>query len=716
MHDLIGSYERINRVYRQYIESAFPLRFESLSEERRYVLSEQGLLSQPPVLETVPIYPTFRQGNRDLDFHDVCQILPTEYQGLTELGRYMFPPDARIFRHQWESIDAVINQGKDIVVTTGTGSGKTECFLLPILAEIAKDSLNWPDSPQTPPQAERYWWNHSADRGGQWSHTQRNHAVKAMILYPLNALVEDQLRRLRQTVDHENTHRWLDRERSRNRILFGRYTGQTAVSGNPNSINAVNKLRLHLQESEREWRSVLEAFRRGDIREEILYYFANIDGGEMWSRWDMQATPPDILITNYSMLNIMLMRSIEETIFTQTREWLENDESNTFFLVIDELHAYRGTPGTEVAYIIRLLLKRLGLDTRPDQLRILTTSASVQPDDRSMRFLREFFGRDPDRFQIITGQQEEPQRGTYTRVRAYQDHFARFANQVQSSIFDPMSPPDIPTSNEMMNELSTNLGRPRNQGEDPRLALAEALKQIEAPEALRDACATHHSGSNGNRIVRPTQLPTVDSLIFNENNARRSIDDSCASDAMRGLLLATSMSFDQQRNASPQPTRGHLFFHNLQNLWVCSNPNCNGSNLQIREQFGEAPPVGVLHAHHQLACSACGGRVLDLIVCEVCGDIMFGGFREINANPQIMTADQPDIERMPDQVVSGRCYEYYSLFWPYSEEPEDSSYNLQGLTRQWVRAKFNYYTGQLRSDNRPVQNNETFGWVYRIQH
>ena len=71
----------------------------------------------------------------------------------------------------------------------------------------------------------------------------------------------------------------------------------------------------------------------------------------MWSRWDMQDDPPDILITNYSMLNIMLMRPVEDPIFRQTREWLAEDRRNTFHLVVDELHTYRGTPGTEVGYL-----------------------------------------------------------------------------------------------------------------------------------------------------------------------------------------------------------------------------------------------------------------------------------------------------------------------------------------------------------------------------
>ena len=63
----------------------------------------------------------------------------------------------------------------------------------------------------------------------------------------------------------------------------------------------------------------------------------------------MQDAAPDILITNYSMLNIMLMRSIEAPIFAQTRAWLQSSPDRIFHLIVDELHTYRGTPGSEVA-------------------------------------------------------------------------------------------------------------------------------------------------------------------------------------------------------------------------------------------------------------------------------------------------------------------------------------------------------------------------------
>src|SRR5690606_8575192 len=85
------------------------------------------------------------------------------------------------------------------------------------------------------------------------------------------------------------------------------------------------------------------------------YLFPSPDGAELITRWDMQETPPDLLITNISMLNAMLSREVDARSFDQTREWLETDPDAYFFLVWDELHLIRVSPGTEMAALIRTL-------------------------------------------------------------------------------------------------------------------------------------------------------------------------------------------------------------------------------------------------------------------------------------------------------------------------------------------------------------------------
>ena len=128
----------------------------------------------------------------------------------------------------------------------------------------------------------------------------------------------------------------------------------------------------------------------------------------MRSRWDMQTYPPDILITNYSMLSIALLRAIDQGLIEHTRSWLAESDSHIFHLVVDELHMYRGTAGTEVAYLIRNFLHRIGLTPDSPQLRCLATSASLGDQTSARKYLGEFFGANPDSFEVLEGRTVKP--------------------------------------------------------------------------------------------------------------------------------------------------------------------------------------------------------------------------------------------------------------------------------------------------------------------
>ncbi|MDE5207411.1 hypothetical protein PYX06_23630 [Citrobacter amalonaticus] len=113
----------------------------------------------------------------------------------------------------------------------------------------------------------------------------------------------------------------------------------------------------------------------------------------------MQKTPPDILITNTSMLSTMLVREVDDPIFEQTRQWIERDPDAYFYLILDELHLQRGTAGTEVSYLLKHLINRLGLDQEKHRhkLRILASSASLPVEgaegDQSVEYLWGMFGQ-----------------------------------------------------------------------------------------------------------------------------------------------------------------------------------------------------------------------------------------------------------------------------------------------------------------------------------
>lgn len=258
------------------------------------------------------------------------------------------------------------------------------------------------------PAGKAFWWRHPYQtRIPQRGHESedRPSAVRALLLYPLNALIEDQLSRIRRACDNEQAQQWFTGPFAGHHFWFGRYNAVAPVSGPEESSSKRSELKRRLLEMDRNWgRALASAATRGT--DDILNYFQNPEGSEMWSRWDMQSHPPDILITNYSMLNIMLMRGLENGIFERTRDWLRADrENHVFHLVVDELHTYRGTPGTEVGYLLRALLHRIGLEPDSPQLRIIATSASIENDAQSRSYLEQFFGRNGSSFEILSGRQ-----------------------------------------------------------------------------------------------------------------------------------------------------------------------------------------------------------------------------------------------------------------------------------------------------------------------
>ena len=155
-------------------------------------------------------------------------------------------------------------------------------------------------------------------------------AVRAMVLYPTNALVEDQMTRLRRAA------RRIGAALPDQPLWFGRYTGVTlGTSRRPADGRgpAFAGLVSNLEDQTSEFARLVEA----NVSEGDLAQFPDPRAHEMLIRWDMVETPPDILVTNYSMLNAMLMRAFEDPLFQQSRTWLAASPDNVFTLIVDEL-------------------------------------------------------------------------------------------------------------------------------------------------------------------------------------------------------------------------------------------------------------------------------------------------------------------------------------------------------------------------------------------
>lgn len=366
-----------------YIDTAYWLRDRDLAAERRSLLSEPGVLFQDPLIEPVLPYPNVRPAI------DVCRSVGLDEIETDVLLKGVFGDwagsDMLLREHQADALTFSMND-KNPVVTSGTGSGKTESFLLPVLARLLLEARSWTGSAL--PNA---WWNSRPER---WSPTRtetRDAAVRAIVLYPMNALVEDQVSRLRRSLRRIAALGGPD-------LWFGRYTGATlggTAMPDRGRHSALSQVAAELRAMTTEIDDV------NDLGEDLTSQMSDPRQHELVTRWDMIQTPPDILITNYSMLNVMLMRDLEQPIFSKTRDWLRADGSRSISLVVDELHLYRGTQGAEVSMIVRALCDRLGLAPDSSQLKIIATSASL--DNDRAEYLEQFFGTSRDAFETVTG-------------------------------------------------------------------------------------------------------------------------------------------------------------------------------------------------------------------------------------------------------------------------------------------------------------------------
>ena len=646
--DPFETYELLCDSYIRYIQTIMGFNSEKLEEERDKLLREKGLLFQEPRFEPIFPYPS-----SDQTLSQLCMDLKLP----AELGEFLAaggseglaPIDRTLYKHQAEAIKASVIDGEDVVVTTGTGSGKTECFLLPIFSYLIKESQNWNIYGERNP--EHPWWKTQQKRVPQREGENRPAAARALILYPLNALVEDQLMRLRRACDSPEARQWLADKRGDNRFYFGRYTGLTPVPGQEKSEKNTNpnlrRLQNQLEKLQRQSEKAKES-------EKTRYFFPSTDpdASEMWSRWDMQDHPPDILITNYSMLNIMLTRDLEQPIFQKTKEWLEEPDS-VFHLVVDELHSYRGTAGSEVAYLLRTLFNRLNLDPDSPKLRIIASSASLEGDE-GREYLRQFFARGKD-FKIIGSPAHPDNNAELQECLKYAKHFETFNSNGDSSHLEGVSKETIKST---VAQLCNHNGKLHASTiEDMRKAANEVASEPISENAI---CGLIRY------LTQQKEGPNIE----------------------RALL----------------PLRVHYFLKNFEGLWACSNSKCQGENKEAI--------FGKLFANRRVLCDDCGSRVLELLTCETCGDIFLGGYKQpISENVQgwYLSGDYQDLAGLPEKGIRDRNYETYAIFWQNTQIPSRENWQKNGIQRQWTPAVFSPSDGTLIPDS--VNFN---GYYYKI--
>jgi hypothetical protein len=494
-----------------------------------------------------------------------------------------FEPLARksLYTHQAAAVHGALERRSHIAVTTGTGSGKSFCFQLPVILAILAESLGTQSRARWkgPALSGSTWWKQDRrEFSPKRLATRRTAAVRALIMYPLNALVQDQVDGLRALLNSPAAEQFYTQVLGGDRFFFGQYSGSTPGTGKP--------LKDSLDDCAKALTGIEHTSATPRVADPSIQ---TLGGSELITRWDMQRTPPDILITNYSMLSIMLLRAREQSIFDATRSWLTENPANRFFLIVDELHSYRGTGGTEISYTIRSFLNRLGLAADHPQLQVIATSASLSASD-GQRFLGDFFGADTKAtpFTIIDDDHRvKPKASSLSTVRRLRREFAdldvrglgeseiqRFAAQVAPH--DGVSR----TAGQVFAELGLH---------DALLVAADAARK-EHSDAQRLAS-------------RPLSLPDIARLLFDADLS-----------AARGFMKCVTGDWACTQDW-PAKTRMHLFIRNLDGV--------------RRGMDTTRPGLGdpLLYDASRPICAATGALNLDVHYCQECGELYYLGFR-----------------------------------------------------------------------------------------
>ena len=668
--DVSTLHRELLETYLRYVDTPFRLKHPALAQERRLLLEAAGAVQQPPIFEFQPGYEQFEGTLRDAV---VGAGFGADVAGFIEAG--LWAHGERPYRHQERALRFGGASDRHVVVTTGTGSGKTECFLLPVLARLAEESRSWEE-----PSSETYgrWWDGGA-RAHPRAAERREPALRALVVYPLNALVEDQLVRLRAAIDSEGARGWLRRHRKGNRFYFGGYNSNTRVSGAP-TRDREQRLVNFLNGADADFQAIRAA------RPDHAMLFQDPRGAEMTSRWYMQRFPPDVLITNFSMLNVMLMRGLEQGIFTATRDWLDGRPGRVFTLVVDELHSYRGTAGTEVALTLRVLLDALGLSPGDPRLKIIATSASLGDERAADDFLEGFFGIEGSKFERLDG---TAARAPGSESADYRTHLEAFATVGQTAVQAGGS--------RALEDLAAAVGAPflpsRTESDNLKL-LGRRLSELGLPKALVSGAA-RAAGADRAPIA---SLETLAEQVFGQDAA-----SEVRARAVAGAVMACGESM-QEDGRPLLRAKGHLFFRNLPGIWACSDPRCR----RVLVEDGTRP-IGRLSTEPSISCP-CGARMLDVYYCQECGDVMLGGFRVAlsGGNDFVMTAGFPELEKLPDLSREDRVLNEYLFFWPadHRQHPEHTDWQAGGCSVEWRQAWLEPQQGLINYQQQGVP-----GWV-----
>jgi superfamily II DNA/RNA helicase len=460
-------------------------------------LQEPGLFYGPPLVSALPAYETAASARSLLGRSGAPFLHPS----LGRLPPNRFDLDRPLYSHQIASL-RLIQEEENVVVASGTGSGKTECFLLPILDDCARN----PGS-----------------------------GVRAILVYPLNALANDQLSRLRELLA------------GLPEITFGRYTGDTPET-------------------------------KEDARPEALAQV--LRPNERFTRAEIRDSPPHILLTNFAMLEYLLLRPKDDALFRNQR---------LRFVVLDEAHTYTGAQGIDVA----LLMRRLKYAFVRNRQQFVLTSATIGGDREKIReFAERLTGADFKEDSVLAGTVVS-QFDLTTHQHSLKDYTAFLKSE--AVLAEWLTALDAPTGLLHLIRKSGLEPTPRESSTGSSTILWEWFARN------RELAEMHRLLQLG-----PSTVDSLSEQIWGVSTAE-------ARRVTLWLLTLGARAKKESTSAPLLPARFHFFFRGLRGASVCLSPGCEASPERSKRVWSK------LIVEDRATCPSCEAHMLPLLTCVHCG-------------------------------------------------------------------------------------------------
>lgn len=480
-------------------------------------------------------------------------------------GMLDFPPDQfdasrPLYCHQLSALKR-LGSGENLIVATGTGSGKTECFLLPILDHILKNP---------------------------------GPGLRAIIIYPMNALADDQLSRLRRLLANSPD------------ITFGRYTGDT-----PESL-------------------------KNSRPDETI-------SNERYTRQEMRDSPPNILLTNFAMLEYLMLRPRDADLFK---------EHALRFIVLDEAHIYSGAQGIEIALLMRRVHEYLIRDN--ELLQFVLTSATLGDEENALekvtQFAEDISGVSFGANSVLRGETVDEFSEKLTNSHTV-DLLVDIGRDEKGFTIWSEALDDPSLLCNQLCEKGLDCGEVQNRSVSR--ILYDLLHDSSILKKIHNACRK-----------KPSIL----------NELCKLLDVDVSDESLRGLQWYITMGAYARRSedAAPLlPTRYHFFARGLAGATVCVWPACPDHETHPNTKWSS------FYLTDRNECKHCASKVMALSTCVHCGLPVCPIYID---DDKWMTSCPPHVDAQVRLLVWNTDF----------EEPADD--NVEKERRAWACLKCNAYS------------------------